>query len=107
MNNEEKILTLLEGLTSEVKDMNNRLTNVENDLKSVKDEVMEVKDDVKGVKLTLENKTNKNIQLLAEGHQGLVGRLWHLPEEVEEIKERTYIPCRRSYCRLISSPCRR
>jgi archaellum component FlaC len=101
MNNEEKILTLLEGLTTEVKGMNTRLTGVENTVGDMKADMNEMKAEIKdmnsrlanveekvtGIELTLENKTNKNIQILVEGHQGLVGRVWGLPDELEEVKE--------------------
>ena len=115
MNNEEKILTLLESLTSEVKDMKTDMSDMKTDIKNIKTDMEDVKLRLTNVELgltnvelrltnvelrltnvelrltdvelTIENKTNKHIQILAEGHKGLVDRLWHLPDEVEEVKE--------------------
>ena len=73
MNNEEKIISMLETLTGKVDNIDNRLINVEGDVISIK--------------VKIENEIEKNIRILAEGHQGLVDRLWHVPDEIEDIKD--------------------
>ena len=73
MNNEEKIISMLETLTGKVDNIDNRLINVEGDVISIK--------------VKIENEIEKNIRILAEGHQGLVDRLWHVPDEIENIKD--------------------
>ena len=39
------------------------------------DEILKLKDDAKEIQLTLENETNKNIRLIAEGHLDLSRKL--------------------------------
>ena len=80
MNNEEKIISMLETLTGKVDNIDNRLINVE-------DRLINVEGDVISIKVKIENEIEKNIRLLAEGHQGLVDRLWHVPDEIEDIKD--------------------
>ena len=43
--------------------------------KIILDEIQKLKDDVKEIQLTLENETNKNIRLIAEGHLDLSRKL--------------------------------
>ena len=39
------------------------------------------------LELTIENETNKNIKLLAEGHTGVVDRLNKLENKVEDVQD--------------------
>ncbi|MGL5435852.1 MAG: hypothetical protein ACRDBO_10710 [Lachnospiraceae bacterium] len=48
---------------------------VKKDVEDIKKEVEDIKKEVKDTKLTLENETNRNIQLIAEGHAILNRRL--------------------------------
>lgn len=43
--------------------------------KMILDEIKALKNDVKSIQLTLENETNKNIKLIAEGHLDLSRKL--------------------------------
>lgn len=45
------------------------------DAKLILDEIAGLKRDVKEIQLTLENETNRNIQLIAEGHLDLTRKL--------------------------------
>lgn len=45
------------------------------DTKLILDEIAGLKRDVKEIQLTLENETNRNIQLIAEGHLDLARKL--------------------------------
>ena len=80
MNNEEKILSMLES-------MKNDMNGMKNDMKDVKERLSNVEDKVLRINLAIENEIRPGIRLLAEGHKTLVDRLWHLPDEVEDIKE--------------------
>lgn len=73
MNNEEKILQMLEALTEKV-------GNLETGLKDVKHEVVKTN-------LTIENEIKPNIQIIKEGHQGLVEKLNNMNEKIEDIEE--------------------
>ena len=74
-------------------------------LKSIYDDMQEVKRQVKDLQLTLENETNRNIKLIAEGHldlnrkldealkienekEMLLIRVNHLENEVRQLRER-------------------
>ena len=45
------------------------------DTKLILEEIKKLKSDVKNVQLTLENETNRNIRLIAEGHLDLSRKL--------------------------------
>jgi len=98
----------LKDVKDDVKDIKAELNNVKNDVKNIKVDLKDVKDDVKNVKVELKDvkddvknvkteviKTNIRIEseiipgilLLKEGHQILVERVWHTPDDIEKIKE--------------------
>ena len=101
MNNDEKILSMLEALTGKVdniendmKDVKSRLTNVEADIKDVKgrltnveNKIVNIEEKVLMTNLNIENKIIPSIGFLTDGHKTLADRLWHLPEEFEDMKE--------------------
>ena len=69
-------------LKDDVKSVKEEVQLLKDDVKSVKEEVQLLKNDVKSVKdkvismdITLENETNRNIQLIAEGHLNLDRKL--------------------------------
>jgi len=73
MNNEEKILSMLE--------------NMQNDIKEVKDRLGNVEEKVVATNIMIENEIEPRLKALADGRKMLVERLWDLPDEVEEIKD--------------------
>lgn len=64
MNNEEKIIGMLEQVMQEVG--------------GLKQEVGGLKQDLSGVKLHIENVTDKNIRILAEQHDDIIKRIERL-----------------------------
>ena len=115
MNNEEKILSILENMRndmdeikhemaemqsgmvemqsgmvemkSDMVEMKSDMIEMKSDMKNVKERLINVEDKVVATNLIIENEIEPSIKILAEGHKGLVEKLWHLPEEVEDIKE--------------------
>jgi len=87
MNNEEKIMSILETMQSGMENMQSDMKTMKDDMKTMKDDISNIKTRLTGVELTIENKINKNIQILKDGHQALVEKLWRLPEEIEDIQE--------------------
>ena len=101
MNNEEKILSILETLSDKVETLSDKVDNIESDMKDVKERLTNVEskltvvderltgleDKVLMTNMTIESEIEPGIRLLSEGHKILVDRLWHLPDEVEDIKE--------------------
>lgn len=60
-------------------------------LESIYDDMQEVKRQVKDLQLTLENETNRNIKLIAEGHLNLNRKLdeaFKIENEVRQLRER-------------------
>lgn len=60
-------------------------------LESIYDDMQEVKRQVKDLQLTLENETNRNIKLIAEGHLDLNRKLdevFKIENEVRQLRER-------------------
>ena len=67
------------------------------DTKLILEEIQKLKEDVRSIRLTLENETNRNIRLIAEGHLDLSRKLDEalkvknvntLENEVRRLKER-------------------
>ena len=96
---------LLEAIYGDTQELKARVTSVENRLDSVENKLDKVEDAVTGVKLHLENATDKNILTVAEGHLDLSRklddalkienekeilkiRLNYLSDEMEQIKNR-------------------
>jgi chromosome segregation ATPase len=85
----QAIAQLIQPVKNDMQDMKVDMQNMKVDMQNVKDDIKNVKNDMQNVKndiqmlsnrttnieLTLENKTNHNIQLLAENHLNLVDKL--------------------------------
>lgn len=104
---------LLQAIYADTQDMKKRISNVETKMDSLESEVSHIKSDLQGTKLTLENVTNRNIQLVAENFVDLTrkldenikitdqsiayhvkvnflsGEIEKLKREVEKLKEKT------------------
>lgn len=57
----QAISLLLEPIKQEIKGIENKVEGIENKVESVKNNVT-------SIQLTLENETNRNIKIIAEGH---------------------------------------
>ncbi len=62
-------------LKQDMTEVKQDMTEVKQDMTEVKQDVADLKQDVTEMKLSLENETNHNIQLLAENHCDLVDKL--------------------------------
>lgn len=65
----------MDSMESDVKEVKQDLTEVKQDLTEVKQDVAETKQRVTGLELHMENITDRNIQIIAEGHLNLNRRL--------------------------------
>ena len=63
------------GLKDDVQDLKDDVQVLKDDVQVLKADVQNLKGDVRGLHLTLENVTNKNIQVVAEGHLDLSRKL--------------------------------
>lgn len=80
MTDTEKLDTLIEL----IKDNNKRLENVEKEINNIQKEVT-------GIKVTLENETNRNIRVIAEGHLDLSRKLNEAVRIASDIKAKQEI----------------
>jgi len=78
----EKIYDKVCGVEHEVGTLKEDVTTLKSDVSILKSEMKEVKSDISDLKdrvssleLTLENETNRNIRIIAEGHMDLVRKL--------------------------------
>lgn len=67
MNNEEKILEMLSGLTSDMADMKSDMAVMKSDIADMKEDMSELKTRVTKVEITQENVVLPKLELLAEG----------------------------------------
>ncbi|MCH5251200.1 MAG: hypothetical protein J1E98_14785 [Lachnospiraceae bacterium] len=63
------------NLKSGMQDMKESMKNMEYEMHDLKYDVKDLRQRVTNVELTLENDTNRNIQLLAENHINLINKL--------------------------------
>ena len=65
----------VQGLKEEVQVLNEDVQVLKEDVQTLKEDVQSVKERVTLFEITLENETNRNIQLIAEGHMNLDRKL--------------------------------
>ncbi len=76
INSEVKgIKSEVNDINSEVKDIKSEVNDINSEVKDIKSEVKDIKSKVKDIQMTLENETNKNIKIIAEGHFNLNRKL--------------------------------
>jgi len=77
----EPLKTDMQEMKTDMQDVKERLGSVENRLENVEHEVHKTN-------IIIENEIRTNIQKLVDGHIGLKDRLWHLPDEMEDVKDK-------------------
>lgn len=85
----QAIANLLTPMRNDITDMKNDITSMKKDIRNIKEDICNMKEDIRNLdqrltvvenqitemKLSLENETNHNIQLIAENHMNLVDKL--------------------------------
>lgn len=69
------ILEKVTGLDQKVSGLDQKVTGLEKDNQELKQEIATIKNKVSNIELTLENETNRNIKIIAEGHLDLSRKL--------------------------------
>ena len=69
------ISNLLQPLNDKVQDLNDKVQSLDDKVQGLDDKVQEINLRTTNIELTLENETNRNIQLLAENHINLIDKL--------------------------------
>ena len=88
MNNEEKILGMLEKLTEKVDGMGQRIDQMDQRMDRMEGRMDRMETDISGIKVRLDVDVQKQINLLSEANSRIVERLDAL-EEVRELAEET------------------
>jgi len=89
MNNEEKILALLENMATkdDISAINDNLSAVNSRLDRIENRVDKIENRVVKIEITQENQIVPNIKLLAEGHSLTVEKLDTLDTLVEKVED--------------------
>ncbi len=83
--NVKNINSTLNNMNKQFDDINNQIAEMKTDIQNVKDEtkqisemktdIQKMKNETREISLTLENETNRNIKIIAEGHLDLSRKL--------------------------------
>ena len=83
--NVKNINSTLNNMNKQFDDINNQIAEMKTDIQNVKDEtkqisemktdIQKMKNEIREISLTLENETNRNIKIIAEGHFDLSRKL--------------------------------
>ena len=79
----QEMKTDMQDMKTEMKDMKADMQGMKTDIQDMKGSIHRLEQRVKTIEVNLENVTNRNIQLIAEGHLDLVRKL----EEAVWVKE--------------------
>lgn len=80
------ILQKLGGIEGGLASVGEDVRSLQGDVQTLKGDVQTLKDRVTNIEITLENETNRNIQLIAEGHLNLDRKL---DEALKELQPNT------------------
>ena len=62
---------MLQAIYSDMQNMKNDMQEMKTDMQGMKTDIQDLKGRVSGIEMTLENETNRNIRIIAEGHADL------------------------------------
>lgn len=62
---------MLQEILNKVNCLDNKVTHLEEDVSGLKEDVSGLKEKTSSIQMTLENETNRNIKIIAEGHLDL------------------------------------
>ena len=77
------ILQKLGGIEGGLASVGEDVRSLQGDVQTLKEDVQMLKDRVTNIEITLENETNRNIQLIAEGHLNLARKLDEALKELQ------------------------
>ena len=73
----------VQTLKGDVQTLKEDVQTLKGDVQTLKEDVQTLKDRVTNIEITLENETNRNIQLIAEGHLNLARKLDEALKELQ------------------------
>ena len=73
--NVKNINSTLNNMNKQFDDVNSKFDDINNQISEMKTEIQKMKNEIREISLTLENETNRNIKIIAEGHLDLSRKL--------------------------------
>ena len=61
----------ISGIENKISDMESTISSMENKISDMDEKMSKMQDDILNIQLTIENETNRNIKIIAEGHLDL------------------------------------
>ena len=78
---------ILEAILHEIKDMKADMNDMKADIRELNVRTANIEERTTKIEVILENETNKNIQLLMEGHAGLVQKIDSIQKDTSRIEK--------------------
>lgn len=66
---------MLQAIYLDMQDMKTDIQDMKTDMQDIKTDIRDLKGRVSSIEMTLENETNRNIRIIAEGHADLCRKL--------------------------------
>lgn len=73
--NVKNINSTLNNMNKQFDDVNSKFDDINNQISEMKADIQKMKNEIREISLTLENETNRNIKIIAEGHLDLSRKL--------------------------------
>ena len=73
--NVKNINSTLNNMNKQFDDVNSKFDDINNQMSEMKVDIQKMKNEIREISLTLENETNRNIKIIAEGHLDLSRKL--------------------------------
>ena len=71
----QNMKTDMQNMKSDMKEMKTDMQEMKTDMQGMKTDIQDLRGRVSGIEMTLENETNRNIRIIAEGHADLCRKL--------------------------------
>ncbi|RGF97800.1 hypothetical protein DXA10_00545 [Firmicutes bacterium AM55-24TS] len=71
----KNINSTLNNMNKQFDDVNSKFDDINNQMSEMKADIQKMKNEIREISLTLENETNRNIKIIAEGHLDLSRKL--------------------------------
>lgn len=71
----KEMKTDMQGMKTDMQGMKTDMRGMKTDMQGMKTDIQDLRGRVSGIEMTLENETNRNIRIIAEGHADLCRKL--------------------------------
>ena len=74
-NDMQEMKTDMQNMKADMQNMKSDMKEMKTDMQGMKTDIQDLRGRVSGIEMTLENETNRNIRIIAEGHADLCRKL--------------------------------